>query len=332
MDRTLRRGLVLALVSAATFGTSGALAKPLLEAGWSPTAAVATRVSVGAVLLAGPAAYALRGRWHTLRRGWPSILLFGLFAVAMCQVAYFQAVARVPVGVALLLEYLGVILVVGWLWLRRGQTPRPLTVLGTGLAAVGLTLVLDVLGSVQLDLLGVAWGLLAATGLAAYFVISGEDRSGVPPLAVAAGGLGVGAITLGVLGATGWVAWEWSTADVVLAGRAVPVWGPLLGLGLVAAALAYALGVAAARVLGSKMASFVGLTEVLFSVLFAWLLLGEVLTPGQLLGGLFVLAGVVAVKLDERPAGTGPGGHVASAQPEPAGIAGAGPPLGHCAP
>lgn len=306
MDRTLRTGLVLALLSAATFGTSGALAKPLLEAGWSPVAAVATRVAIGAALLAVPAVLSLRGRWHLLRDGWSPVLLFGLFAVALCQVAYFQAVQHIPVGVALLLEYLGIVLVVGWLWLRHGQRPRPLTVAGVGLSAAGLAFVLDVFGALQLDLVGVLWGLLAATGLAAYFVISADDSTGVPPLVTAAGGLGVGALVLGGLGATGLVSWRWSGADVTLGALQVPVWVDLLGLGLVAAALAYGLGVAATRRLGSKLASFVGLSEVVFAVLFAWLLVGEVLAPVQVVGALLILAGVVAVKVDERPAAPAP--------------------------
>jgi drug/metabolite transporter (DMT)-like permease len=74
-------------------------------------------------------------------------------------------------------------------------------------------------------------------------------------------------------------------------------------LSLVAAAFAYAAGVAATRRLGSKVASFLGLSEVLFSVLFAWLLLDELPTSVQMAGGAFVIAGVVAVRYDEL---TGP--------------------------
>jgi hypothetical protein len=79
----------------------------------------------------------------------------------------------------------------------------------------------------------------------------------------------------------------------------------------VAAAMAYVSGIAAARALGAKVASFVGLTEVMFAVLWAWLLLAELPGPVQLLGGLFILAGVVCVKADERTgAGSVVGGHV----------------------
>jgi drug/metabolite transporter (DMT)-like permease len=55
----------------------------------------------------------------------------------------------------------------------------------------------------------------------------------------------------------------------------------------------------AARSLGSKLASFVGLTEVLFAVLFAWLLLGQLPTVVQLIGGVLIVAGVALVRVDE---------------------------------
>ena len=75
---------------------------------------------------------------------------------------------------ALLLEYSGTLLVVLWMWLRHGQRPRRLTVVGGLLAMVGLVLVLDLTGSQRVDLVGVLWGLGAATGLATFFVLSGR--------------------------------------------------------------------------------------------------------------------------------------------------------------
>ena len=119
-------GLALAVLSAATFGTSGTFASSLIQAGWSPAAAVLTRIAVSALILTAPALVQLRGRWHLLRRAAPRVAAYGLIAVAGCQLFYFNAVQRIPVGVALLLEYLGTVLVVGWLWLRHGERPRRL--------------------------------------------------------------------------------------------------------------------------------------------------------------------------------------------------------------
>ena len=65
------------------------------------------------------------------------------------------------------------------------------------------------------------------------------------------------------------------------------------------AAIAYCAGIGAARRLGATLSSFVGLTEVLFAVVFAWLLLDQVPAPVQVLGGAVVLAGVALVRLDE---------------------------------
>jgi hypothetical protein len=86
---------------------------------------------------------------------------------------------------------------------------------------------------------------------------------------------------------------------VQIAGTTTAWWVPIAELAVVAAALAYAVGVMGTRLVGATVASFVGLSEVLFAIAVAWLLLDEL--PGwiQLAGGLLILAGVVAVRLGE---------------------------------
>jgi drug/metabolite transporter (DMT)-like permease len=88
----------------------------------------------------------------------------------------------------------------------------------------------------------------------------------------------------------------------------------VIGLSVIAAALAYVVGISAARTLGSKLASFVGLTEVLFAVLFAWLFLGQLPTGTQLVGGVLIVAGVALVRVDELrgPADPGPAAPLAT--------------------
>lgn len=292
----------MALLSAAAFGTSGVFAKGLLTAGWSPLAAVAFRVALGATAMLVPGVLALRGRWQLVRTGWTRFVLFGLLAVAGCQLAYFLAVDRLPVAIALLLEFCGVLLVVLWLWLRRGLKPRPLTVVGMLLALGGLVLVLDAFGAISIDLIGVLWALVAAVGLAAYFVISADDTSGIPPLALASGGLVVAAATLFAAGAVGVLPFEYTFVAATMAGITVPWWVLVACLGLLATAFAYSAGTTANRRLGSKVASFVGLSEVLFAVLWAWLLLSEMPAVIQLVGGAAILIGVVLIKVDEDSA------------------------------
>jgi drug/metabolite transporter (DMT)-like permease len=116
-------GIAIGLASALFFGTSGTFGSALIGAGWSPGGAVLARVTVAALALTIPALITLRGRWSLLRRSAGRVIMYGLVGVAACQVAYFNAIALMPVGIALLLEYMGVVLIVGWLWLRHGQRP-----------------------------------------------------------------------------------------------------------------------------------------------------------------------------------------------------------------
>lgn len=298
VDR-LGSGLWLGLASATAFGASGTFAKGLLAAGWTPGAAVTARLVGAALVLLLPALVLLRGRWHLLHRNAGLIASYGLVAMAACQLFYFNAVKSLSVGVALLLEYLGIVLVVVWLWVRHSQRPRRWTLIGIVLSVAGLLLVLDVTGGMHVDLRGALWGLGAAVGLATYFVLSAKDATGLPPLVLAAAGMVVAAAALVLSGVVGAVPMRWTTDDVVFAGSLVSWWVPLVGLCLVSTAFAYASGVTATRRLGSKLASFLGLTEVLASIVIAWLLLGELPLPVQLLGGVLIVAGVVAVRYDE---------------------------------
>jgi drug/metabolite transporter (DMT)-like permease len=295
----LASGLGIALFSSAVFGTSGSFAKALLETGWSPGAAVTARLTGAALILAVPAVFALRGRWHQLRNNWVTIVLFGLIGVAACQLFYFNAVARLSVGVALLLEYLAPVIIVLWLWAASRTRPRVLTFGGTLLSLAGLVLVLDLTGAVKVDVVGVLWGVAAAVCLAIYFFITAKENDSLPPIVLASGGLLVGAAVMWLAAATGLLPKAVSTADTTLGPWVMPWWVSLAGLIILATVLAYVSGVMAARALGSKVASFVSLTEVLFAVIWAWLLLGELPAPIQLLGGVLIVGGVILVRLDE---------------------------------
>lgn len=292
-------GLLWAVASAASFGLSGSLARGLMDAGWSAAAAVAVRLLLGAAVLVPVALVALRGRWSVLRRSLPVVMAYGLIAVAGCQLAYFNAVARMHVGVALLIEYTAPVAVVGWMWLRHRQRPGRLTAVGALVSAAGLALVLDLSSGVQANLAGILWALAAMAGAAVYFVLSSHEHDGLPGSVLAAAGLLVGALAMLLAGLVGVVPMTASTVPVQFATGTAPWWLPVLGLGIVSAAVAYVTGIGAARRLGSRLASFVALLEVVAAMVIAWLLLAELPRGVQVLGGVMVLLGIVVVKLGE---------------------------------
>jgi drug/metabolite transporter (DMT)-like permease len=312
--------VAIGLVSAMCFGTSGTFGTALIGAGWSPAGAVFARVAVAALALTVPALLALRGRWRVLRRSAWQVTVYGLVGVAACQVCYFNAIARMPVGISIMLEYLGIVLIVLWLWARHGQTPRPLTI-GGGVAALGgLGLMLNLTGTGGVSLTGVLFALTAAVAMAVYFFQSaatagtsaetnatagaaaGSSVDGpgdLPPVVLTWGGMIVGAAAIALVGAARVMPLRVSGADVALFGGRTSWIVPVLGLGVLAAAIAYVTGIGAARRLGAKFGSFVAMAEIGFAVLFAWILLHQTPTATQFVGGALILAGVIAVRLDE---------------------------------
>jgi len=309
-------GLSIALVSAAAFGTSGTFGDGLLRAGWSPGAAVLARIFVAALVLTPPAVFQLRGRWHVLRRQARLVLAYGLIGVDGCTLCYFNAIKTMPVGVALLLEYFGAIMVVGWLWVARGQRPRRLTITGAVASVAGLALMVGVTGSGGFSAAGFTWGMLAAVSMAVFFFLSdhpakpaGADGTATGTGAVAAeplspvvlswAGMCVGGVALALLAAAHAVPFTASVRDVSFLSFRVNWILPVLGLGLLATAAGYVTGIAAVRYLGPKLASFIGMTEILFAAVFAWLLLRQVPTDMQFAGGVLILVGLVLIRADE---------------------------------
>ena len=290
-------GLAIAVASALAFSSSGPFVKPLLDGGWSLGAVLLVRMGLAALLLSPALVRAVLRQRGFLRRHGLLIVSFGLTAVAGCQLFYFAAMQRMPVAVALLIQYIAPVLIVIAVWVRTRRSPSRAVLIGSVVAMAGLVLVVDISGA-RFDLLGTLFALCAAVCAAAYFVIAGRAGDDLPPLALAAGGLLTGALLMGVLVLTGVLPFAAPSITVSLAGLELPGILPLLWVGGVATTVGYALGVIAVPLIGARLASFVGLSEVLFALGFAWLLLGETPAPVQFAGGALILVGVVLVRMD----------------------------------
>ena len=299
----LTLGVTLGLLASLAFAMSGTFARPLLAAGWTPGATVFWRIATASLLLLPVGCWVMRGQWRRVIAEWRLIGAFGVLGVATAQLMYFAAVARISVSVALLLEYLAPVALVLLAWARTRRVPSRLVIGGTLLALIGLVGVLDLTGA-QLDPLGVLFGLLALVGAAGYFVLSARPSS-LHPLALPAFGLPVGGLVLGAAILTGVLPYSAPLVDVELLGAAVAWWVPLSVVVIVATALAYSLGVAGIGLMGERLGSFISLSEVLFAAIVAALVLGEVPTAVQLVGGAAIVAGVVLIRLDNsRPVAT----------------------------
>jgi drug/metabolite transporter (DMT)-like permease len=257
---------------------------------------------------------ALRGRWHTVWLARRQLLGMGVVAVAFTQLAYFAALRRIPVSTALLVEYLAPLLLVLWVWVTTWRRPGRAVLIGSLLAIGGLVLVIGP-GAIQaVDPLGLMMAFAAAIGCAIYFVVAARPSSGLPPVALAGGGLLIGGVVLGLVGATGLVPMTAAYDDVQLLGSPAPWWVPLAVVAVVGTAIAYTTGIFGSSRLGSRLASFVGLLEVVFASVFAWIVVGERLTALQLVGGVLILAGIASVPAETKPAAS-PSAETADLEP-----------------
>jgi drug/metabolite transporter (DMT)-like permease len=228
--------------------------------------------------------------------------------VAAVNLAYYLAIDHLPVGVAVALQYTGpAMLVAATTLLARdagsggpgGSSLAPRGVGNPGRlawAAAGLTLAGAVLvsraleGLGALELPGLAAGLASAVLFAAYLLAAERaGRRGVEPATTLVWGFLVAVAIWAV--AVPW--WSWPVAT--LADPAVAA--AVLGVGLVGTLLPFALAVGAVRVISAATAGIAATAEPVFAAGFAWLLLGQHLTPAQLAGGALVVAGVVLAQL-----------------------------------
>jgi drug/metabolite transporter (DMT)-like permease len=240
------------------------------------------------------------GQARLLVRSWRHVLTYGVVAIGGTQLCFFAAIQYVPVGIALLIEYLAPVLLLVLGWVRRTSPFRAITCAGAICCTVGLALVVDPGSGSAVDPRGVLWALAAAVCLAFYFVGSSSVAAGLEPVSVVAGGLLVSGAAVAALTATGVVPWQWATGPVLLADRSYPVVVPVAGLVLICTVAAYVTGVWAARLLGARLASFAGMLEVVLAAVVAWLLLDQQVTVTQACGAAAILGGVVVVRWREE--------------------------------
>ncbi|MGW9434393.1 EamA family transporter, partial [Streptomyces decoyicus] len=273
---------------------------------------------VGAALVMLPVAW----RHRDLARRRPVLLVgYGLLAVAGVQACYFAALSRIPVGVALLIEYLAPALVLGWV---RFVQKRPVTraaAVGVVLAVGGLACVVEVWSGLSFDVIGLALALGAACCQVGYFVLSDHGSDGdeaVDPLGVIAYGLLIGAALLTVIARPWGMHWPVLGGSAEMNGTQVPAVLLLAWIVLIATVAAYLTGVVSIRRLSPQVAGVVACLEAVIATVLAWVLLGEHLSAPQIIGGVVVLTGAFiaqsakpkateTVRVAGAGAGVGPG-------------------------
>lgn len=302
-----RFGYAQVLAGALLFGFNAPVSKVVLEAGVEPARLAALRCTGSAAGLLVLLLAANPARLRVRARDLPALAVLGLAGAALIQWLYFVAIDRLPVGIALLLEFTGPLMVA--LYSRvvlRHALPRQVW-LALGLTLAGLALVAQVWRDAGLDPVGVAAGLGAGACLATFYLLGQRGLEDRDPVALS--------FWMFLFAAAFWaVAQPWWNFDPAvlahhtsllgdLAGTTVPVWMPLVWVIVLGTLVPYALEVAALRHLPATTCGIVATIEPVVAAVAAWVWLDEVLSTTQLVGGALVLVGVAAVESARAPAG-----------------------------
>lgn len=293
---------MLILLASFCFGTAGVLAKPAIDAGLSSQQVASARITLAALVLllfvGITRPKALRVRRSDLRL----LAGYGLVGVAGVQLLYFAAVARIPISIAMLIEFTSPILVALWVrFVRRTILPARMWG-GTVLALVGLAMIAEVWEGMRLDTLGVLAATGAALCAAGYFLLGEHGMSTstpMSPIGMVTWGMVVGAVAVAVIAPPWSLPADRLIAAADLGAMRVPVWSLLVACAVVSTALAYLLSLSALRHLPANVISVLALVEPVVATTLAWLLLDQALTAVQLAGAAVLLAGATVVQLAE---------------------------------
>jgi drug/metabolite transporter (DMT)-like permease len=283
-------GVTMVVAAATIFALNGTVSKLLLHGGFDApqlTTFRATGAFLGLLLVnlaVNP------GRLAVRRRELPLLITFGLTGFFLVPTLYFVAISRLPVGIGLLFEFTAPVFVA--LWVRFGeheQVKRRLWI-GLGLCLAGLVAVAHIwTGRLTLDPVGIAAGMTSAVLLAGYYVLGAKSVSNRDPLSLTCWAFGISAV------AGAFVRPWWNFPARLLTGSSdgVPMWLLALYLLIFGTILPYLLISASMRHLPPTSVGIIGMTELVLASAFAWVLLDEVLSVAQVVGGLVLVAGVV---------------------------------------
>ena len=292
-----RRAAILATASvvlaAFCWGLNAVFAKGAFEAGIPPARLAEARVAVALMPLVAYLAWRRRDLLIPTASARGPIILFGLGVVAV-NWAYYTAIDRLPVGVAISLQYTAPVLVLIMTAAVARRSPGATIWIAALLTLVGAVLVSGAYNGLHvLDGLGIVAGIGSALSFAVY-LLSAEaaGRRGAHPATVLAAGLLVATVAWGIL--LPWWSWPFdrlAETEIVLR---------LLGVGLVGTLFPFLLAINAVRIISAAVAGVAATTEPVFASGLAWLLLSQALGVPQLIGGGLVVAGVVLAQLARR--------------------------------
>jgi drug/metabolite transporter (DMT)-like permease len=295
VEGAVHRGLGFTALGFAVllFSINGTVSKWVLEHGVQAARLAEIRVTGAFVILLAIALFVARTDLKLSRREILPMLAYGIVGVGMTQYLYFIGIQRLPIGVALVIEFTAPVMVALYARFVQHHVVKPLVWWALALTMVGLVLVTQAWEGFSLDPLGVAAAFGAALALCVYFIGGEYYVARRVPLATAT--LSMGAAALMWVVVLPWFTFPFHSLQgtVPVGSSDVPIWLPVLSIIVLGTAIPFMLEFTALRWISARQTAIVGTLEPVVAAIIAFLVLGEVLTWAQAIGGLVVITGVI---------------------------------------
>jgi drug/metabolite transporter (DMT)-like permease len=288
----------MAFTAATLWAVNGVISKVIIESGGIAAQRLTEVRTTGAFLLLAAALGVARPASFRLRRGeLPALLVFGVLGLAFVQWFYFEAISRLDIGVALLIQYIAPVLVALWARFAYHEAVRRRIWAALALSILGIALLVELWNGLTLDGVGVAAALGSAATFAVYILSAERAVARRDPVSLVCYGFLLASIVWAVL--QPWTSFPVELVDesVSLLGRlddlSLPVWLLLAWLVVLGTIVPFALLAASLRHIPASRAAITAMFEPVAATVFAYAWLGESLTAFQLVGALVVLAAIV---------------------------------------
>jgi drug/metabolite transporter (DMT)-like permease len=289
-------GYFMVAVAATLFAVNGTVSKVILSSGISADELTEVRCAGALLGLVALAAVTRPASLHISAKELPLLLALGVVGLALVQWSYFFAIARLEIGIALLIQFIGPILVALWARFVFGERVRQRIWLALALALAGLTLIVQIWHGGRYNGAGIAAAVVAAITYAAYILLAERGVRRRDPISLSAWGFLFATLFWSVLAP--W--WDFPSErvddDVSLLGHLastdLPVWLLMLWMIVLGTIVPFLLVVGALRHITATRAGITGMLEPVVAIVVAWAWLDESLEPVQLSGALLTLAGI----------------------------------------
>lgn len=290
------RGQLLVLASAFFFGASGVVAKLLLSTGVSAFHLAQIRCTGAAialmtyVLITNPRSIKLR------RSEIPLLLLYGAIGFAIVQAAYYFSIARMPVSIAITLEFTAALWITLYLRFIKKEPVKRLMWIAIFVALTGLLLLTQIWHGLTLNGAGLIGGFVAAITCAGYYILGAKLVGTRSSSSLTGYGFVFAALFWTILQPVWNFPYHILTQQFSLQGirasTSLPGWMLICYIIVMGTVLPYLLVIVAMKRVNPTQASILAMSEPVFSGIIAWSILSEHLVLAQLVGGFVVLCGI----------------------------------------